>query len=49
LTTLSTGTLNWIAFQQDGSIENINSTSVSMSNSFEGPVEIDRMTVFYKL
>ena len=46
-TTVTHGTLSWENGDCNGSIENINATSVSMSNSYEGIVRIDSITVYY--
>jgi len=46
-TTVTHGTLSWENGDSNGSIENVNATSVSMSNSYEGIVRIDSITVYY--
>ncbi len=46
-TTVTHGTLSWENGDCNGSIENVNATSVSMSNSYEGIVRIDSITVYY--
>ena len=46
-TTVTHGTISWENGDCNGSIENVNATSVSMSNSYEGIVRIDSITVYY--
>ena len=45
--TVSAGTLNWTDDNENGSIENVNAASVTMSHSTTGSVEIKKFTVYY--
>lgn len=48
-TTVTAGTLNWAASNNsNGSIENVNANTVTMSNNSESMVMINQITVYYK-
>ena len=47
-TSVTAGTLNWVYDTENGSIDNVNTTTVSMSNSAIDWVQIDQITVYYE-
>ena len=48
LTSVTSGTINWSNGQTNGSIENVNATSVTMTNSYTaGWVAISSVKVYY--
>ena len=46
-TTVTAGTLNWTGSSTTGSIDNVNATTVTMSNSNSGWITINQITVYY--
>ena len=46
-TTVTAGTLNWTGSSTTGSIDNVNATTVTMSNSNNGWITINQITVYY--
>ena len=47
-TTVTAGTLNWTDGSTTGSIDDVNATVVTMSNSEGGMTQIDQITVYYQ-
>ena len=47
-TTVTAGTINWADNSHDGSIDNVNTTAVTMRNSAEDYVQIDQIKVYYE-
>ena len=47
-TTVTAGTLNWTTNSATGSIDNVNASTVSMSNSNSDYVQINQITVYYQ-